>query len=71
VVLSHTYLPTHSHQANLMCCQVADIRNDPQTEAACAKDAPKLCPGVRPYRGLMHACLQRNMDKLRWVSASG
>ncbi|KAI3428234.1 hypothetical protein D9Q98_006614 [Chlorella vulgaris] len=44
--------------------QVADIRNDPQTEAACAKDAPKLCPRVRPYRGLMHACLQRNMDKL-------
>jgi hypothetical protein len=47
--------------------QVFDMRGSPQSVKLCAKDAQELCGGVKPGEGRLHACLQRNLERLRCV----
>ena len=47
------------------CPQVRDYHNDVGLAEGCKVDIVRLCEGVEPGQGRVHACLRAHMDDLR------
>lgn len=58
-----------SCSAQVLKAQIAaanDYKTDPSLEAACSKDAERICADVTPGEGRVQACLREHTQELSW-----